>query len=46
MKYLVEYKWGPMTAEEVNNFCNDNKCELVTITRDPAGMYCHYFKIV
>ena len=46
MKYLVEYEYGPMDAEYLNDFCEENNCELVTIVKDPCGMYAHYFRSI
>jgi len=46
MKYQIEYEYGPMDAEDLNNYCEENQCELVTIVKDPYGMYVHYFRLI
>jgi len=46
MKYVIEYEYGPMDAEDLNNYCEENQCELVTIVKDAGGMYAHYFRLI
>ena len=45
MKYQVVYDYEPMNAEDLNAYCEENQCELVTIVKDPYGMYAHYFRL-
>ena len=46
MKYQVAYDYKPMNAEDLNAYCEENQCELVTIVKDPYGMYAHYFRLI
>ena len=46
MKYVIEYKSDPMDVKELNDYCEENQCELVTIVKDPCGMYAHYFRLI
>ena len=31
---------------ELNDYCEENQCELVTIVKDPYEMYAHYFRLI
>jgi hypothetical protein len=47
MKYVVEYEYEPMDAEDLNNYCEENQCELVTIVKKDVGRtYVHYFRLI
>jgi hypothetical protein len=46
MKYITEYKSEPFGSRELNDYCEDNQCELVTIVKDPYDMYAHYFRLI
>ena len=46
MKYITEYKSEPINSRELNNYCEENQCELITIVKDSYGMYAHYFRLV
>jgi len=46
MKYVVEYEYGPMDDKQLNEYCEENQCELVTIVRDQFDVYAHYFRLI
>jgi hypothetical protein len=46
MKYNIEYKTEPIGLRELNDYCEENQCELVTIVKDDYGMYAHYFRLI
>jgi hypothetical protein len=46
MKYLVEYEYEPMSMDNLNDYCEINGCELVTIVKDSHEMYAHYFRLI
>jgi len=46
MKYVIEYESDPMDVTKLNDYCEDNQCELITVVKDSYGMYAHYFRLI